>query len=277
MSVKVEASGRRSIQVDAEVPGTPQDVWPAIATGPGLSSWFAPTDVEVQGGVPTALTSTLGPGMTSRSMVTAWNPLHSFTTQAAGWFPGSPPVTTEWTVEAQSGGTCIVRVVQSLYASTDDWDDQLIGSEAGLPGALRLLRQHLTHFRGQRAAFMQVMAPAADTPTDAWAKLTAALGLNGVDAGQSWTAPAGVPALGGVVEHVDQDPPGVLLRLDAPTPGTAAVFTMDLGESVMAAMSFFLYGDQAADTVAQETPRWQAWMQERFHHPAERSPSEKRR
>ena len=50
MSVKVESSGRRSIQVDVEVPGTPEEVWQAIATGPGISAWFVPTEFEEQGG-----------------------------------------------------------------------------------------------------------------------------------------------------------------------------------------------------------------------------------
>ena len=46
MGVKKEASGRRSVQVEVEVPGTPEEVWQAIATGPGVSSWFVPTEVE---------------------------------------------------------------------------------------------------------------------------------------------------------------------------------------------------------------------------------------
>ena len=29
-----------------EVPGTPEQVWAAIATADGISSWFLPTDVE---------------------------------------------------------------------------------------------------------------------------------------------------------------------------------------------------------------------------------------
>jgi hypothetical protein len=52
------------------------------------------------------------------------------------------------------------------------------------------------------------------------------------------------------VEDVKQTPPGALLRLDQPGPGIAAVFTMDLGETVMAVFSFYLYGDQAAANVA---------------------------
>jgi uncharacterized protein YndB with AHSA1/START domain len=269
MSVKVESSGRRSIQVEIEVPGTPEEVWQAIATGPGISSWFAPTEFEERDGKPAAMTVNFGPGMESRSVVTAWDAPRAFVSEADGWFPGSPPVATEWSVEARAGGVCVVRVVQSLFASTDDWDDQLIGTEAGIPGALHVLRTYLTHFRGQRSVFMQFMAPAGETPVGAWTALTAALGLESASAGEGWTAPAGVPALGGVVEHVEQTPPGALLRLDQPAPGIAALFTMDFGGPVMAAFSFYLYGDQAAATVARETPRWTAWIQERFPAPAE--------
>ena len=46
MSVKKDPSGRRSVQVEIEVPGTPEEVWRAIATGPGVSSWFVPTKIE---------------------------------------------------------------------------------------------------------------------------------------------------------------------------------------------------------------------------------------
>jgi hypothetical protein len=52
MSVKKEASGRRSVQVEVEVPGTPEEVWQAIATGPGISSWFVPAEFEVREGIP---------------------------------------------------------------------------------------------------------------------------------------------------------------------------------------------------------------------------------
>jgi hypothetical protein len=42
----------------------------------------------------------------------------------------------------------------------------------------------------------------------------------------------------------------------------------------MVALNFYLYGDQAASTVARETPLWQAWFQERFPMPAEPGKSE---
>ena len=271
MSVKKEASGRRSVQVEVEVPGTPEEVWQAIATGPGISSWFVPTEFEERDGKPVAVKLNFGPGMESSSVVTAWDPPRRFAAEAPGWVPGSPVIADEWSVEARGGGICVVRVVHSLFASTDDWDNQLEGTESGWPGFFRILRIYLTHFRGQRSAMMQWMAPAAGTEAEAWETLTAALGLKGVSAGQRWTAPAGVPALSGVVEHVSQSPYNALLRLDKPGPGTAALGAVNFGGQSMVTLSFYLYGDQAAGTVARETPLWQAWIQERFPTPPETS------
>ena len=130
MSVKKEASGRRSIQVEVEVPGTPEEVWQAIATGPGISSWFVPAEFEERDGKPVAVTLNFGPGMDSRSEVTAWDPPRRFAAQGEGW-GGSPPIATEWSVEARAGGVCLVRVVHSLFADTDAWDGQLEGTEFG--------------------------------------------------------------------------------------------------------------------------------------------------
>ncbi len=268
MSVKKEANGRRSIQVEVEVPGTPNEVWRAIATGPGISSWFVPTAFEESDGKPVAVTSNFGPGMESRSAVTAWDPPRMFAAQGEGW-GGSPPIATEWSVEARAGGVCIVRVVHSLFASTDDWDNQLESTELGWPGFFRTLRIYLTHFRGQRSAIMQFVAPFAGSEAEAWDTLTASLGLNGVSVGQRWTAPAVVPALSGVAEYLSQRPYDVLLRLDTPGPGVAALGAFNVGRQSMVALSLYQYGDQAAGTVARETPVWQAWLHERFPMPTE--------
>jgi uncharacterized protein YndB with AHSA1/START domain len=274
MSVKNEASGRRSVQVEFEVPGTPEEVWQAIATGPGISSWFVPAEFEERDGKPVAMKLNFGPGMEPRSTLTAWDPPRMFTAQGEGW-GGSPPIATEWSVEARGGGVCIVRIVHSLFASTDDWDNHLEAGLSGLSGFLKTLRIYLTHFRGQRSAIMQLTAPAAGTDAEAWEALTAALGVKGLRVGQRWTAPAGVPSLGGVAESVTESPYDALLRLDKPGPGAAALgaFTFPGGDQSMVAMSFYLYGDQAADTVARVTPLWQAWIQERFPMPTEQSNS----
>ena len=270
MSVKKEASGRRFVQIEVEVPGTPEEVWQAIATGPGISSWFVPTEFEHRDGKPVAVTLNFGPGMEARSAITAWEPPRMFAAKGEGW-GGSPPIADEWTVEARAGGTCIVRVVHSLFADTDDWDNQLEGTESGWPGFFRILKVYLTHFRGQPSAIMQWLAPAAGTEAEAWETLTSTMGLKGVTTGQRWTAPAGVPALSGVVEHVTQSPRSALLRLDTPGPGTAALCAANCGGPIMVTFSFYLYGDLAAATAARETPHWDAWIKERFPMPTEAS------
>jgi uncharacterized protein YndB with AHSA1/START domain len=266
MSVKKDASGRRSIQVEVEVPGTPEEVWQAIASGPGISSWFVPTEFEMRDGKAVSVTLTWGPGMESRSPITAWDPPRMFAAQSEGW-GGSPPIADEWTVEARAGGTCIVRIVHSLFADTDDWDNQLEGTENGWPAFFRILKIYLTHFRGQRSAPIQLMAVTTGNTKDGWDALTGALALKGVSAGQHWTAPAGVPAISGVVEHVSERPYNALVRLDKPGAGVANLGAVNFSGQTMVTLNFYFYGDHAAATVARETPLWESWIQQRFPMP----------
>ncbi len=117
MPVKKDASGRRSVEVETEVPGTPEEVWQAIATGPGISAWFVPAKLEEREGGAIALD--FGPGMESQAVIKAWDPPRRFVAENEGGMgPGSPTVADEWTVEAKSGGTCRVRIVHSWFAAS---------------------------------------------------------------------------------------------------------------------------------------------------------------
>ena len=63
MPVRKDASGKRSVEAKVEVPGTPEEVSRAIATGKGISAWFVPsTSDERVGG---AAVASFGPGMES--------------------------------------------------------------------------------------------------------------------------------------------------------------------------------------------------------------------
>src|SRR5690242_10949097 len=100
MSVEIDPAGRRSIHVEVLVPGDPEEVWEAIATGPGVSAWFVPTEIEERlGGT---ITSHFGAGMDARATITAWNPPRGCLAESAGMTPGSPPMETEWMVERRS-------------------------------------------------------------------------------------------------------------------------------------------------------------------------------
>ena len=96
MPVKKDPSGRRSVQVEVEVPGTPEEVWQAIATGPGISAWFVPTEVVERDGKPVEIKDNFGPGMESVASVTAWDPPRRYAAESPGWGPNMPPMATEW-------------------------------------------------------------------------------------------------------------------------------------------------------------------------------------
>jgi uncharacterized protein YndB with AHSA1/START domain len=268
MPVKKDASGRRYVQAEAEVPGTPEQVWKAIATGPGISSWFVPTEVHTNAsGTPVKVVSHFGPGdsMDSVSNVTAWEPPRRFAADSPGEGPNAPPVATEWTVEGQSGGTCRVRVVHSWFAETDDWDGQYEGMEYGWAAFFRILRLYLSAYRNLPCTAIQLMAFTPESVSNAWAKLTAPLGLPAAVKGQHVESPGGAPRFSGVVECVGSpEYPELMLRIDRPAPGIAHLFAMPMGPSVCVPVRFYLFGDQAAAVAAREEPVWQSWISERF-------------
>jgi uncharacterized protein YndB with AHSA1/START domain len=268
MSVKKEPSGRRSVQVEIEVPGTPEEVWQAIATGPGISSWFVPAEFEERDGKPVAVKLNFGPGMETRSAITDWDPPRKFAAQGEGW-GGSPPMADEWSVEARGGGMCVVRVVNSLFARTDDWDNQLDGLEHGWPAYFRILRRYLADFKGMPCSAMQLVAISSDSESKTWEKLGGDLGLLKVAQGQQWSAPDGFPRMTGVVDSPGQGKNSnlVLLRLDAPAPGSAYIGAFSCGGMVQVYMAIYLYGATARDAVERDEPIWQTWMGERFPMP----------
>ncbi len=264
MAVKKEANGRRWVAVEVELPGTPEQVWQAIATGPGISSWFAPTQVEEREGG--KMVQQIMPGMDFTATITAWEPPRRLAAEDPGWMPGMPPVTTEWTVEARAGGTCLVRVVHSLFASTDEWDNQLEGTETGWPGCFCILRLYLSNYLGQPCAPIQVIATVAGSEADAWKKMSAALGLEQAAIGQKLTATAGAPPFSGTVEHTAEGKGQhmVLARLEQPAPGVVSLGTFACGGMVTAMVSFYLYGDAAAAAVERNAPLWQEWISKQF-------------
>ena len=266
MPVKKDASGKRSVEAEVEVPGSPEEVWQAIASGPGISSWFVPTEMDGRAGGETV--SHFGPGnsMDSVAKITSWEPPHRFVAETQEGPPGT--VATQWTVEAKSGGTCVVRVVHSWFASTDDWDGQFEGHSFGWITFFRLLRLYLTHFRGETGSTFQLMAATTPPTAKAWETLTAPLGLKDAAAGQRVDAPAGAPSFSGVVERVGPaEYPELVLRLDQPAPGLAHLFALPLGDQLYLPVRFYLYGAQAARAAAVQEPAWQAWLAERFKPP----------
>ena len=267
MPTQKDPSGRRFIAVETEVPGTPEEVWQAIATGPGITAWFVPAQIEERAGG--AIVMDFGPGMEAKSEIKEWDPPRRFTAESQdGMGPGSPTMATEWSIEAKAGGTCRVRVVHSWFASTDDWDKQFESVEQGWPAFFRILQRYLTHFRGQPCTQVQLMAFTSEPKEKAWTLLAQPLGLAEAKVGQAVRSSGDAPAFAAVVEHVGAKAhPELMLRVEQPGPGTANVFAMGMGGSVCVSVCLYLYGDGARALAERVKPAWQAWLDRLFPAP----------
>jgi uncharacterized protein YndB with AHSA1/START domain len=269
MATKKDPSGRRFAEVEFELPGTPEQIWDAIATGPGITSWFVPSEVELREGG--KVTFHLGPGMDSSGHVTAWDPPRRFAYEEPGWSGEAPPLATEFLIETQAGGPCKVRIVHSLFTSKDDWDDQIDSMESGWRAFFGVLRLYLVHFAGLRAASIRPTGHVAGSHDEAWDALKRGLGLSDVRAGERRdTSINGGPHLVGTVEGVSESAQNreLTLRLEQPGPGVALIGTYVWDGRVNVAASLYFYGDDTDALAAREAPVWQHWLDSQLGMPA---------
>jgi uncharacterized protein YndB with AHSA1/START domain len=158
---------------DIDLPGTPEQVWAAIATGPGIDSWFmGRNEVEPREGGAASMTM---PGFTAQSTITAWEPNRRFAYQSVAAEDGSF-MAFEYLIEGRDGGGTALRLVHSGIL-TGDWESQYDALRKGNPLYLRTLAQYLEHFAGRTGVPVAAFAPPQTDEQAVWAALTAALGL----------------------------------------------------------------------------------------------------
>lgn len=262
MPIKKDDTGKRWVEMEVVVPGTLAQVWQAVATGPGCTAWFTPTDIEERVGG--TILFDLGPYGSSKGEVTIWEPPSRFGYVEREWSEGAPPVETEVTVTSRPDGNCLFRMTHSLTATTDDWDASLEGFEKGWPGFFEVLRLYLAHFAGSKAAAFQAMTSVEAPQADVWKRLIDALGLTGANVGEERTTPEQPEKLSGTVERMQQSDREryVLLRLNSPTPGVALIGTYSMENMTNASVVLYLYGDEAPQTVEAIKEKWSSWLDE---------------
>ncbi|MDM7855494.1 SRPBCC domain-containing protein [Cellulomonas sp. MW4] len=250
------------LEFAVEVPGTPEQVWEAIATAKGMSAWFTPTQLEEREGG--SLHFTMGPEMGSDGQVTGWDPPRRLVYEEdwAALMGKDPdtlsPLTSEFVVEARSGGTCVVRVTSSGFGTGADWEQEWWDTLA--PGWLPFfdnLRTYLAHFAGQRATHLEVSASHPGDVASLWSAVRAALGLT--DEG----ATVELHGTTGTVERIGDR--HALLRLTGPVPGMLNVVVYGEGEGLpagaaMATLRAYLFSADAADYARREEPVWREWL-----------------
>ncbi len=247
------------LEFSVEVPGTPEQVWQAIATAKGLSAWFLPTEMEEREGG--ALHFAMGPEMGSDGRVTGYDPPRRIVYEE-DWaaLMGKDPdalslLTSEFLVEARSGGTCVVRVTSSGFGTGADWESAFWDDMASswMP-SFDNLRLYLSHFPGQEATTLEVTASRPGDEDALWSTLLDALELG--DEG----ATVDVRGATGTVERVGRRQ--ALVRLTAPVPGILSVFAHSEGEAkATAGVRAYLFSPDAAAYVRREEPAWQTWLE----------------
>jgi hypothetical protein len=201
--------------------------------------------------------------MESVGTVKVWNPTSKIEIETV---EGPGKVATEWTVEARSGGTCVVRVVHRWFVDTDDWDQQFEMHGYDSNSFFRILRLYLTHFCGEPSSQFQLTGFGAAPKASVWTSLHDILGLMSPVVGARIASGSTAPALTGIVERAGEaaHPEELLLRLESPAPGIAHMFAMPMGGQVLLSIRFYLYGSTAASVVETVEPHWQTWGAQHF-------------
>jgi uncharacterized protein YndB with AHSA1/START domain len=200
----------RRLEKHVELDATPEQVWRAIATGPGIATWFVPHEVEPRVGG--TVEQDYGGGFTTRGRVTGWEPGRRL---AYGAFEqpadGRPNYAYEFLVEGREGGGVVLRFVQSGFLDGADWDDEYDSFDAGWSLFLSNLRSYLSHFAGLPARNAVAMSHTAGSARELWPVVRRALGLAGLPAvGETVTlTPAGADPITGVVDVADDEFLGV--------------------------------------------------------------------
>lgn len=249
----------RSIELEVEVVGTPEEVWEAIATGPGITSWYVPHTVEEREGGAASASFGPGPEMQVPGRVAAWEPPRRIVFDGGEDAGG---LVFEWRVEAHDDGTCTVGLVNSGFGSGEGWDDQYDGMVEGWRLFLSNLQLHMEHFGGLTATPVLPMAMWAGPRTAAWATLATELGIPEEPAvGERIRTSGDAPLLAGTV--VASESWRVTLLLDEPAPGTAFVAVEGDGDVVAVSVWSYLYGDAGTAAATATEPAWWEWLNAR--------------
>ena len=264
MSKQSDDKGHRVVKTEVEIQATPEAVWKAIATGPGVAAWFMGMESEIDERPGGSVSYKVGEETVESAKVTAWDPPRHFATEGENAFgPGSPTIAYEWTVEAVEGGKCVLRMVQTLFTEDDTWDTQVGDTGAGWPAFFHVLRNYVERHAEQPSGVIQAMSPVPGSKEEAFDRLTSALGLGVLTKGASVACDLeGLPSFAGEVEDIVEGRSNrVMIRLERPFPGTGWIGVGPIGGNMTAVFSLYTYGEGAVEPAASASAELQSWLQ----------------
>jgi uncharacterized protein YndB with AHSA1/START domain len=160
------------ITQDLEVDATPEQVWEAIATGPGVDAWFMGHS-EIEPAENGAARWSMG-GYAMESTVTAWDPPRRFV-NTGHLAPDGSFHQFEYRVEARAGGGSAIRYEHSGMLG-EDWEAEYEGMRQGDPMYVHKLFEYLTYFPGRSATVIDAWGPQVAEPEEGMALMRHGLG-----------------------------------------------------------------------------------------------------
>jgi uncharacterized protein YndB with AHSA1/START domain len=163
------------IRESAEIDATPEETWAAIATGPGIDSWFMGRN-EVESGVGGTVRGAFA-GYEPEFSIREWDPPARLAYGGESG-PDGRKIAYEFLVEGRAGGSSVVRCVTSGFLPGDDWEDEFEAMTAGGALFFRTLVEYVGHFTGRSAVPVTAFGPPVADWDRLWAGLGSALGLS---------------------------------------------------------------------------------------------------
>lgn len=158
--------------LDATVTATPEQIWDAIATGPGISSWFvARTDID-----DTTVRTQFGDNWIPAGVITTQDQPHHFA-YATDPAPDGRFVAYEYLIEGRDRAGTVLRTVTSGFLPGDDWADEYEAMQYGGQLFFASLLEHLHHFPGRHATPVTAFGPPVTDWPATWTALHHTLGL----------------------------------------------------------------------------------------------------
>ena len=229
----------------AEVPAGPDEVWAAIATGPGIDSWFMGRN-EVTASAVRTVFGEYAPELD----ITESDPAHRFAYRS-GQAPDGRFIAYEFLIEGRAGGSTVLRTVTSGFLPGEDWADEFEAMTLGGELYFRTLVEYLTYFAGRFATPVTAFGPPGPSWTRDRSLLCRELGL------------AEAPHPGDPVRLTDEIGPadGVVYFANAHaigvrTPDALYRFMRGFGKPVIAAHHLFA----ACAEPDQARQAWEAWL-----------------
>ncbi|WP_067679799.1 SRPBCC family protein [Nocardia miyunensis] len=233
------------IELETSLAASPQQVWEAIATGPGIDSWFmGRNEVEPrEGGVAAMDTG----GRREEATITAYEPGKRFATRTAPAEDGRF-MAFEYLIEGREGGSTVLRVVHSGMLG-DDWQDEYDALRRGWPFHLHTLREYLTHFPGRTGVPVFAVANGGSVAQVREAFRRGLSLQEQVRVGmRAHAEPTDLPPLDGVVVWADDE--RLAIR------SVDGLYTLHHGPTGLALLLHHLFGPD----VAGAEPAWQRWL-----------------